>query len=154
MSIKNQRFLSISMFIISWITISFLGKKDIKKYFFSSFLIVLFEAINAWFGKKRKWWVFYNKPNSYFFGEFPFEFGPFLAISLWVLKWSNGNFKKFLLLNALVDGFFAFVCIKVLELLKIARLVRINEVQFFFYFFYKSFLLYGIQYFIGKKQAI
>ena len=58
--------------------------------------------------KKRKWWVFYNKPKSYVSGELPFNIGPFFVFSMWVLKSSYGNFKWFLLLNAIIHTFFAF----------------------------------------------
>jgi len=153
MSKKNQRLINFIMVLLSWLTIPFLGWHNIKRFFTASILIVLLEAINVQFGKKKKWWVFYNKPKSYFTNEFPFNIGPFLIGSMWILKWSYGGFKKYILLNAIVDGFFAFIIVRLTEKLKVAKLVRLNNFQFFLYFFYKAFLLYGFQYIIqGKKE--
>lgn len=75
--------------------------------------------------------------------KFPFNIGPFLVDSMWILKWTNGNFKLFILLNAIVDGVFAFILTGVIKKIKLFTLVRLNKFQFFVYFFYKEFLLYG-----------
>ena len=150
MSLKKQWLVSITMILLSWSSLPFLGKHNIKRFLPASLLIVLFEAINVQIVKKKAWWVFYNKPHSYLSGEFPFNIGPFLISSLWLLRSSFGNFKKFVLLNAATHAFFAFIYIRILEKIKIARLVRINHFQFFLYFFYKSFFLYGFQYMIER----
>nr|WP_295971995.1 hypothetical protein [uncultured Bacillus sp.] len=151
MMLKNQWIYNIAMILLSWSSLSFIGKNNIKRFLPASVLIVIFEAINAIIGKKRKWWIFYNKPKSYISGEFPFNIGPFFLSSIWVLKKGYGNIKKFLILNAIVDAFFTTIYITVLEKLKIVRLARINNFQFFLYFFYKAFFLYGFQYIIEKK---
>lgn len=75
----------------------------------------LIEGINLQIGKRRKWWVFYNKPNSYLFNEFPFNIGPFLVGSMWILKWTYGNLKKFIFLNVIVDGAFAYIMAPLLK---------------------------------------
>lgn len=151
MSLKNRWFVNIAMILLSWLSLPFIGRSSIKKFFPASILIVIFEAFNVLIGKKRKWWVFYNNPNSYISGEFPFNVGPFLIGTIWILKWTYGNFKKFILLNTIVDAFFAFVIPKLLEKLKVAKLVRLNNFQFFLYMFYKAFILYGFQYIVEKK---
>jgi hypothetical protein len=103
-------------------------------------------------GKDVNGGFFIINPNSYLFNEFPFNIGPFLVGSMWILKWTYGNFKQFILLNATVNAFFAFMLIKLLEKLKVAKLVRISNFPFFLYFFYKAPLLYGIQYIIEGKR--
>ncbi len=153
MSIKIRRLVNLAMVILALFTLPFLGLNTIKRFAPASLLIVFFEFINVLIGKRRKWWVFYNKPNSYLFNEFPFNIGPFLVGSMWILKWTYGNFKQFILLNATVNAFFAFILVKLLEKLKVAKLVRLNNFLFFLYFLYKAPLLYGIQYIIeGKKK--
>ena len=107
MSLKNQWLMNIVMVLLSWLSLSFLGWSHIKRFLPASVLAVILEALNTQVGKKRKWWVFYNKPNSYFSGEFLFNIGPFFVFSLWGLKWAYGNFKRFILLNAMIHAFFA-----------------------------------------------
>lgn len=155
---KNHVILNVGMIGLSWFIILLFGKESIKKYLPASILILLVENLHAAHGKKQRWWVFYNKPKSYFFGEFPYQIGPFLMLALWTLKKTYGDFKPFILLNAGISAFFAFPLTYMAKQIKYYRLNRINHVQFFFYFFYKAFLLYGFQYLIergfrtGKRQ--
>ncbi|MCQ6276077.1 hypothetical protein JMM81_14175 [Bacillus sp. V3B] len=152
MSLKNQRFINIAMVLLPWFSLPFFGWRNIKRFLPASILVIILEALNVQVGKKRKWWVFYNKPKSYIWGEFPFNIGPFLVASMWILKWTYGNFKQFLLLNAIINAFFAFILRRIMEKLKVFKLVRFNELQFFLYFFYKAFFLYGFQYMIDNKK--
>ena len=99
MSLKNQWLMNIAMVLLSWLSLFFFGKRNIKRFLPASVLVIFLEALNVQFGKKQKWWVFYNKPKSYISGELPFNIGPFFVFSMWVLKWIYGNFKQFLLLN-------------------------------------------------------
>lgn len=152
MPIKIQRLVNVTMVLLAWLTLPYLGLRNVKKFLPATLLIALIEGINVQIGKRRKWWVFYNKPNSYLFNEFPYNIGPFLVGSMWILKWTYGNFKKFIFLNAIVDGAFTFILAIVLKKLKIFTLVRINKFQLFVYFFYKAFLLYGFQKIIESKR--
>lgn len=150
MSVKNQWVLNILMVLLSWSSLSLLGIRHIKKFIPSTLLVGIIEILHARIGKKRKYWVFYNKPNNYLFGELPFNTGPFIFISLWTLKVAYGNFKKFLFINALVHAFFTFPYTYLAKKFRYYTLVRFNNVQFFFYFFSKAFLLYWFQYLFEK----
>lgn len=145
MIIKNQKYFNFTMIILSWLTIPLIGMKSLKRFSTSSIIILVIEFISVIFGKKREWWVFYNKPNSYLINEVPFIVGPFSVLSLWVLKLSYGNFKNFIILNLITSGFFSFVFTDYCKNRKIFTLVRLNKFQSFAYFFHKSFLLYGFQ---------
>ncbi|WP_378931219.1 hypothetical protein [Metabacillus herbersteinensis] len=85
---KNQWLINITMVLLSWLSLSFLGRRNIKRFLPASVLVVFLEALNVQVGKKLKWWTFYNKPNSYITGELPFNLGPFLVGSMWILKWT------------------------------------------------------------------
>lgn len=152
MSVKMQKYLNIAMVLLAWSTLPLLGLQNIKRFLPVSILIGIIEAINAFIGKKRRWWVFYNKPNSYFFNEFPFNIGVFLVISIWLMKWSYGKFIKFIFLNALSNAFFAYSFATFARKIKYFTLVRLNHFQFFIYFFSKVFLFYGLQYFFEKRK--
>ena len=62
--------------------------------------------------------------------------------------------RRFLLLNAIIHTFFAFILMRIMKKIKVVKLVRIDGFQFFFYYFYKAFLLYGFQYMIENKRKI
>jgi hypothetical protein len=131
----------------------FIGKRSIQRYSFADVFIIIFEILNHLYGHKRKWWKFYDRRNLFIKDELPFSVGPYMPLSLWLLKFSFGNFKKFILLNAIADGLFAFVIIDVLKKFKIISLNRLNHIQFFIYLHYKAYLLYGVQYLIEKIKG-
>ncbi len=83
---------------------------------------------------------------------FPFAVGPYMPMSMWLLKLSYGNFIKFLLLNAIGNFLFAFPGMQFLKKINIAKLGRLSAIQFFLYLFHKAFFLYGIQYLLEKKK--
>jgi hypothetical protein len=152
MSSKTELIIKVSMVLFSWLSLFFFCWRNIKKYLPAAFLVVIFEALNVQLGKKQRWWVFYKKPNSYLSNEFPFNIGPFFVGAMWILKLTYGNFKKFLLVNASINAFFAFVLTGFLKKLNVAQLVKLNKFEFFLYFFYKAFFLYGFQYLIENKK--
>ncbi len=150
MTIKIQRIVNVAMVLISWLTIPQLGLRNIKRFLPASLLILIVEMLHARYGKKQRWWVFFNKPKSTLFGEFPFQIGPFLAVAIWSLKWANGNFKWFILINGIINAVFAYPITYFARKFRYYTLVRFNKFQFFLYFFSKAFLLYWFQYIYEK----
>lgn len=141
---------NISIIMIPWLSLLFMGKRSVKRYSVAGVFIVIFEIINHMYGHKQKWWKFYDKPKSFIKDELPFSVGSYMPLSMWLLKISYGNFKKFVLLNAIADGLFAFLFMDILKKLKIIRLNRLNRLQFFIYIHYKAYLLYGVQFLFEK----
>ncbi|MEK5389612.1 hypothetical protein NSQ59_04400 [Margalitia sp. FSL K6-0131] len=152
MSIKNKWFFNIAMVLLSWISISFLDWRSVKRFFPAFVFVFLIHCIDVPIGKKRRWWKFYNKPQSFLYNEFPFLIGPMLAVALWTLKWTYGSLKKFIMLNALFHILFAALAKSIFPKIKLFKLVRLNAFEFFLYFFYKAFLLYGFQYIYEKEK--
>ena len=149
---RRHSLFNLSIILVPWLSLLFIGRRSFKRYSAAGVFIVIFEIINHLYGHKKKWWKFYDKPRSFIKDELPFSVGPYMPISMWLLKISYGNFKKFVLLNVISDGLFAFIFIDVLEKLKIIGLNRINHVQFFIYLNYKAYILYGVQYLFDKMK--
>jgi hypothetical protein len=137
--------------VFPWLSLLLLGKRNSKRFFPAAFGTVIYEIIHQMIGNKRKYWIFYDKRSSFLSNELPFSIGPYVPLSMWILKMSYGNFKKFLLLNVISDGFFAVPLIQFLKKTKIANLHQLNAFQFFLYLFHKAFLLYGLQYLAENK---
>jgi hypothetical protein len=134
------------LIVIPWLSVIFIGKRSFKRYSMVGIIIVFFEIWNHIIGNKKKWWLFYNKKGSFLVNELPFSIGPYMPITMWIMKYTYGNFKKFIIVNIISDGLFAFVLMDILKKIRIIKLHRLNKLQFFFYIHYKSYLLYGIQY--------
>nr|WP_263327332.1 hypothetical protein [Neobacillus sp. Marseille-Q6967] len=147
---KRHLVFNLSIILIPWLSLLLIGKRSFKRYSFAGIFIVIFEIINHLYGHKRNWWKFYDKRKSFFKDELPFSVGPYMPFSMWLLKISYGNFKKFVLLNLISDGLFAFLFIDILKKCKIISLNGINHFQFFIYLHYKAYLLYGFQYLFEK----
>ena len=150
---RKHLIFNLSIIIIPWLSLLLFGKRNLKRYSLSGVFIVIFEIINHLYGHKRNWWKFYDKRKSFIKDELPFSVGPYMPLSLWILKISYGNFKKFVILNVISDGLFAFLIIDVLKKFKIISLNRLNHIQFFIYLHYKAYLLYGIQYLFEKTRS-
>ncbi len=72
---------------------------------------------------------------------------------MWLLKFSFGNFKLFVLLNVIFDALFTWPIMSILKKIKIIRLKNLNKPQFFLYIHYKAYLLYGLQYLVEKFRS-
>ena len=151
MTIKIQRIVNIVTVLLPWLTLPILGLRNIKRFLPASILIGLLHILHAQYGKKQSWWVFYNKPKSFLFGDFPYHIGPFFTMSMWSLKWTYGNFKWFILLNGIGHAIYSYLITYLARYFRYFTLVRINNFQLFLFFFSKAFLLYGFQYLFEKN---
>ncbi|WP_077620048.1 hypothetical protein [Bacillus sinesaloumensis] len=143
---------NILIVLFPWLTLLLMGKRDVKRYSFAGIFIIFFEILNHMYGYKQKWWKFYDRRRSFFKDELPFSIGPYMPLSMWLLKLSFGNFKKFITLNVVFDGIFAFFIMDVFKKFKIIKLNKLSRLQFFFYIHYKAYLLYAFQYVYEKYK--
>lgn len=149
---KRHKLFNIVIIVLPWLSLLLLRKREVKRFSFAGLVIVIFEIINHLIGHKRNWWKFYDKRKSFVKDELPFSIGPYMPLSIWLLKYSYGNFKKFIGLNVIADGLFAFLFMDILKKLKIIRLKRLNRIQFFFYLHFKAYILYGVQYLVENRR--
>lgn len=150
MASKRHVWFNVIIVAIPWLSLLFINKRDLKRFSLASFIIGVVESLYHVYGHNRNWWKFYDKPKSFMRDELPFDIGPYIPLSIWILKYSYGNFKKFALLNAVVNALFSFLFIPFLKKMKIIRLHRLNHFQFFLYIHHKAYLLYGVQRLLEK----
>lgn len=80
-----------AMVIVSWLSLFFMKKEDIKRYlpagFFSSFLLVILQEV----GVANNWWYF--RETIYPLAIFtPFTESVDVVLPMWVLKYTYGRF--------------------------------------------------------------
>lgn len=143
--LKVAKALLPAMMVLSWLTIPLLGEKTIKRFLPASILMAIVVRLEGKLAKKRKWWWYYVKIHPKLSGGFPLTWGPFLIGSMWILRFTFGKFKWYLLLNLIVDTIFTYKFVDKLNDLGIASLVRLKKYQLSALFFVKSLLLYGFQ---------
>jgi len=144
-NLKVAKALLPAMMVLSWLTIPLLGKKAIKRFLPASILMVIVVWLESRLAKKRKWWWYYVKIHPKLSGGFPLIWGPFLIGSIWILRFTYGKFKWYVLLNLVVDTVFTYKFVDILKDFGIASLVRLKNYQLSILFFVKSLLLYGFQ---------
>jgi hypothetical protein len=151
--LKYSKVFLLSLLILSWLTVPLLGRDAVKRYFLSSFLIAVFVRLENIIAIKRKWWWFYEKLHPKLSGTFPLIWGPFIVGSMWILKYTYGKFKTYLLVNLCIDTLFTYPFMTLMKKAGIGSLVRFSRLQLSLLFFSKSLLLYAFQYYIEKYRV-
>ncbi|WP_335869600.1 hypothetical protein [Bacillus sp. 2205SS5-2] len=153
--IIKKKWLLISLLLISWSTVPFIGMSSIKKYFPAALFMSLFVRGESVLAKKLRWWKFYEFLHPKTIGETPLIWGPFIVGSMWILKWTYGKPLTFLLLNSIVHLLFVFPFYSVFKKLHIFSLVKLSRIGLFGLFFAKAILMYIVQIcvdFVRKKN--
>ncbi|WEG13479.1 hypothetical protein PU629_03665 [Pullulanibacillus sp. KACC 23026] len=150
MNIKSLIIL-VSTFI-PWISAPFIKKADWKRFLPVLIFIEAIMSIESFLAYKRKWWQFPKGTILYYLKDYPYMVGSFFIGTLWILKFTYGNFKKFMLVNVLIDSGFVYVLMGILKKLGIMRLVKLKKYQFLSFFMLKSLAIYGFQYLVDKKR--
>ncbi|WP_442599386.1 hypothetical protein [Neobacillus sp. D3-1R] len=152
---KNKKWMLIGMLIAPWFSLPLLGKKSFKRFLPAVIFINIVIFIESIIAYKRKWWWFYEKLHRKINGEFPLMWGPFFIGSFWIMKFTYGRFRLYMLTNFIIDSLFVFPGILILRKLGIASLVRLKHYQLLILFLYKAIILYIFQFFkesISKKR--
>ncbi|WP_257008237.1 hypothetical protein [Bacillus sp. FJAT-45350] len=142
---KNTNKYILLMTILPWLTFPLIGSKSLKKFLPGALFMCLYVFNEGRLGEKKKWWWFHFNVKPNVLGEIPLIIGPFFVGSLWILKYTFGKFKLYLLVNLLIDSVFTFFIMDWLKKIGYASLVRLTKVQLSVVFLIKSVLMYGFQ---------
>ncbi|WP_078379846.1 hypothetical protein [Sutcliffiella halmapala] len=147
---KHTKILMILLAVLPWLSIPLIGINTIKRFIPGAAFICLYLIFEGMVAEKRKWWWFpvSIKPNV--LAEFPLIFGGFLVGSLWILKYTFGNFYLYLKVNLIIDTIFSYLMIDWFKKLGYVTLVRLTKFQLSIVFLVKSIVMYGFQYMYEK----
>lgn len=151
---KNNKSFLLLLLILPWLTIPLLGKDALKKYLPSAIFIDTFTKAIDILGEKKKWWKFYKgipPLNSMNF----FNFGPYIVISLWILKLTYGKFRLYLTTNIILHILFIYGGgLKLVQRYKILSLKKLPRFQYFALDFLRAILLYSFQFIDDLKNNV
>ena len=97
-----------SMFILPWLSLFFMKSKDVKRYMPSGLLSIVLTTIVHDVGVTLGFWVVhettfpFNEMMPYFYGTMP-------LITIWVLKFTFGNYWKYMMTNIILDTGFVYL---------------------------------------------
>ncbi|KYD11506.1 MULTISPECIES: hypothetical protein [Heyndrickxia] len=133
--------------IISWLSLFFLKKDSIRRFMpvaiFAALLVTIIEEI----GYVYNWWTILGKifPWEHFI-TYPLTYGPFLVGTIWIFHFTyDKSFWVYILTNAIIDAFHAFVMLNLFTYFGIYRLNNINNFGLFILIFCLSFVIYPYQ---------
>jgi hypothetical protein len=141
---KKSKLLFVSLLIIPWLTVPFLGRHTFKRYLPASLFICILIKILDLIGTRKKWWKIYK-------GISPLNSmdilicGPYLVTSLWMLKMTYGKFPLFIISNTILHSVFIFLGLKYLKRFRILSLEKLSRFQYLLIDFFRALLLYGFQ---------
>jgi hypothetical protein len=142
--VKSSKLFLISMLILSWLTLPLLGKNALKKFLPAGLFICVLTKFLDKFGERKKWWHFYKAISPLDSMDF-FNFGPYLATSLWMLKLFYGKFWAFLVSNTILQIVFIYFGLKYVKRFRILSLVFLTKFQYLVIDIFRAILLYFFQ---------
>lgn len=142
---KSSKLFYITLLILPWLTVPFLGRDSFKKYFPAAIFMCTFTKGLDLFGEKKKWWRVYKGIQPLNSDNF-FNFGPYLVTCLWILKLTFGKFPLYLISNLILQiCFISLGGLKFFKHFKIASIEGITKFQFLVIDFLRALILYGFQ---------
>lgn len=151
---RYEKFVFIIMIVVPWLTAPLLGKKTFKRFSPGALFICIFVFIESLYAHKKLWWLFHQRLFPKVIGELPLIMGPFFIGTLWILKFTFGNFKQYLITNFCIDTFFVYIHVPILKKLGYASLIRLSKFNFLLIFLFKAVLLYLLQIVIESKKIM
>ncbi|QOR64710.1 hypothetical protein IM538_12625 [Cytobacillus suaedae] len=151
---STNRWLLFGVMLLPWLSIPLLGNKYIKRFLPATIFITSFVHFEGLYAERRKWWWFFERLHPKMNGMTPFLLGPFTVGTLWILRFTFGNFLLFIVTNFLVHLAFVFPLLNWLTKIGIGSLIRFNRMQLLALFTFKSALLYVFQMFVEKLKNI
>jgi hypothetical protein len=129
--------------IFSWLTMIFIPKENIKKYspaaILGALLVTIVYDLAYYFG----WW----KLKKVIFSwasiiDFTFILGPFFVGTIWVFHLTyRVGFIAYTFINVLLDAFFSFKFLPILEKLGVIKIKRISHLSIFGLMLLISFII-------------
>lgn len=145
---KLPRKLLFAMLFLSWISIPFIGWKDIRRFLPSYFFIAFLLLAESYPARKLKWWHAKTNVSHNIDAELPYISSAYLAIVLWIMKFTYGKFIPFTVINLLMNLVLAYPLSSVARKINLYSLERMPPFILFVLMYAKSFLLYGFQRYI------
>jgi hypothetical protein len=145
MILKKSNLYIVLMTILPILSLPLLGTRTIKRFLPASIFISVYLVIEGTIAQKRKWWWFPSNIKPNVINELPLILGPFFIGSIWILKYTYGKFKLYLLVNIIVDSIFTYGMMKGFKKIGYVTLVRLSKLNLSIIFLLKTLSMYGFQ---------
>ncbi|HEX9061211.1 MAG TPA: hypothetical protein VF941_13605 [Clostridia bacterium] len=135
----NNQLLMWSLFILPWLTLFFINRKDLKRFMPATLFTALTSGIILQVGYSTNLWYFRE-------ASFPLIMYGLLPIaSLWVIRFTYSSFRIYMVTNAILDLVFAFVIIPCFGRVGVFGVWNWTSVSVYIINLIHSFLIYVYQ---------
>jgi hypothetical protein len=142
----------LTQFIGPWFSVVFLPKKSIDKFIpVSLFASVLVGGMCS-LAIPFKWWRVEGGLKEKILNDSSFIFGPFLVGTLWIFHFTFGNFKRYFLVNLIMDFLFSYPLNYLYQKLRLYRLVNFKPKYILGFFMSYALIIYGFQLLVERSK--
>ncbi|WNF38263.1 hypothetical protein RJD24_07500 [Bacillaceae bacterium IKA-2] len=147
---SKPNFIRTILVIVPWLSVVVLPKKSIRNFFpvslFASILVVGMCSLAV----PYKWWVVKGGWKYKLFNDLSFILGPFFVGTLWIFHFTFGNFKKYFLVNLIIDWIFSYPLNHLFQRMKLYKLVNFKPKHIYFSFLGFALTIYGYQHILKR----
>lgn len=137
---------------LSLFSLFFLPKKSFREYLptsiFTSILVMSMCALAV----PYKWWVVKGGWKNKIINDLSLILGPFFAGTMWIFHYTFGNFKRYTLINLIMDFLFSYPLNYLFQSLNLYKLVNFKPKHIFMLFTCFAFTIYGYQSIIKRVR--
>lgn len=141
---------SLATLILPWLTVPFMGKRNILRFLPVASFINLFLSVFCLISNRKKWWKTKN-PLSPGPVDFTYILGPYFVATLWIFKLTFGNFPKYLITNMVLNIFNAFLLPPIGRKFGIIKFKMMKHTTWYFICIFLSIIIYGYQHFVEQS---
>ncbi|MDQ0254852.1 hypothetical protein J2S74_002231 [Evansella vedderi] len=139
------------LFALPWLTLIFMKKEIIKRYTPVATFSALIVTLHGEMAYTQEWLKQEVPITDWLITFVPFTFGSFLIGTIWIFAFTYGRFWLYLIVNILVDAFFAFGLHKFLIVpLGIVTELKHGSLEVFIAFLIMALFLYAYQLWIDS----
>lgn len=140
-----QTIIRLGLVIISWSSLVFLPKKAFNKFLPVSLFTSLLVLIVSVLAIRYKFWVVKGGMSKKVINDLSFIYGPFFAGTLWIFHLTFGHFKRYLIVNTIMNASLSYPFNSLFEKLKVYKLINFKPIHVFLSYMSFSFIIYGYQ---------
>jgi len=133
---------------LSLFTLIILPKKSFREYLPTSIFTSVLVTTICTLAVPYKWWIVKGGWKNKIINDLSFILGPFFAGTMWVFHFTFGNFKRYALLNLIMDILFSYPLNHLFQRLRLYKLVNFKPKHIFMFFTTFSLIIYGYQHII------
>ncbi len=142
----------IILLVAPWLSISLIPKRSFKQFLpvtlFASTLVAGLCALAV----PYKWWVVEGGLKNKLLNDGSFILGPFFVGTIWIFHFTFGNFKRYLLINLLIDLFFSYPLNWIFQRMRLYKLVHFTPKHIFSIFTLFAFIIYGYKLLLSRLK--